>query len=87
MWGFFLRVFREFLPKRGRSLIGGLEWYNFHMTNSKSLRSNYEKYRRTNRGRKGALGFLRSFMPEMIFRTTKLEGEPITRKMVRAIFG
>ena len=57
------------------------------MTNSKILRSKYKKYHKTNRGQKGALGFLLSFMPEMVFRTTKLEGERVTRKMVKAIFG
>jgi hypothetical protein len=57
------------------------------MTISKSLGTNYKKYQRAKKGKKDALGFLRSFMPEMIFRTTKLEGEPVTRKMVRLIFG
>jgi len=57
------------------------------MTKIKSLKVNYGKYRKENKGRKEALVFLQAFMPEMIFRTTKLEGEPVTRKMVRAIFG
>ncbi len=29
----------------------------------------------------------RKLIPELIFKTTKLEGEPVTRKMVRSIFG
>lgn len=57
------------------------------MTNSRVLKASYKNYRKKNKGQKGALSFLRSFMPEMIFRTTKLEGEPVTRRMVRAIFG
>jgi len=56
------------------------------MTLSKSLRKHYRKYQKAKK-KKSNLGFLRSFMPEIIFRTTKLEGEPVTRKMVRAIFG
>lgn len=57
------------------------------MTSSNSLKNNYKKYQKGKNGKKETLGFLRSFMPEMIFRTTKLEGEPVTRKMVKLIFG
>lgn len=57
------------------------------MTNSRALKTSYKNYRKKNKGQKGALGFLQSFMPEMIFRTTKLEGEPVTRRMIKAIFG
>ena len=46
----------------------------------------YKKYRKANVGTKGVLSFLRSFMPEMIFRTTKLEGEKVTRRGVSSIF-
>lgn len=46
----------------------------------------YQKYRKANVGTKGVLNFLRSFMPEMIFRTTKLEGEKVTRRGVLSIF-
>ncbi len=46
----------------------------------------YKKYRKANIGTKGVLSFLRSFMPEMIFRTTKLEGEKVSRRSVSAIF-
>lgn len=46
----------------------------------------YKRYRKTGVGTKGVLSFLRSFMPEMIFRTTKLEGEKITRRSVSSIF-
>ncbi len=46
----------------------------------------YKKYRKANVGTKGVLAFLRSFMPEMIFRTTKLEGEKVSRRNVSSIF-
>jgi len=49
----------------------------------KVLRSNYQKYKKVSRGSKTTLGFLRTFMNEIIFRTSKLEGEPVTRKMVK----
>lgn len=57
------------------------------MSISKSLKTNYKKYQKGKNGQKETLGFLRTFMPEMIFRTTKLEGESVTRKMVKSIFG
>lgn len=44
----------------------------------------YKKYR--TRKRKNVLGVLRDKMAEIIFRTTKLEGKPITRKMVSTRF-
>ncbi|MBI5356750.1 hypothetical protein HZB78_04020 [Candidatus Collierbacteria bacterium] len=52
----------------------------------KVLRKSYKKYQKAGKGPKRALSFLRAFMPEIIFRTTKLEGEPVTRKMVKSIF-
>lgn len=51
------------------------------------LNKNYQRYKKRAKGGKTTLGFLRSFMPEIIFRTTKLEGEPVTRRMVKSIFG
>lgn len=45
----------------------------------------YAKYR-TAKKKRNVLAVFRDFMPEIIFRTTKLEGEPITRKMVSALF-
>lgn len=57
------------------------------MTAQKSLKNSYKKYHKAGKGRKRALDFLHSFMPEIIFRTTKLEGEPVTRKMVKSVFG
>ena len=49
------------------------------------LVKSYNKYR-TTKNKKGVLDFFRTFMPEIIFRTTKLEGEPITRKKISALF-
>lgn len=31
------------------------------------------------------LGFFRALMPEIIFRTTRLEGEPVTRRMISSV--
>jgi len=42
----------------------------------------YSKYRSFKRSKSSVLKFFRSFIPEIIFRTTKLEGEPVTRKMI-----
>ncbi|KKU99799.1 MAG: hypothetical protein UY33_C0022G0006 [Candidatus Amesbacteria bacterium GW2011_GWA1_48_9] len=53
----------------------------------KNLKRNYLKYQKRSKEQKRVLDFLRSFMPEIIFRTTKLEGEPVTRKIVKSIFG
>ena len=45
----------------------------------------YKKYRTTKK-KINVLDFFRAFMPEIIFRTTKLEGENITRKKITALF-
>lgn len=45
----------------------------------------YKTYRTAKRKR-NVLDVLRANMPEIIFRTTKLEGESITRKMVSSLF-
>jgi len=44
----------------------------------------YTKYRTAKK--KNVLEIFRAFMPEIILRTTKLEGEPVTRKMVSSLF-
>lgn len=49
------------------------------------LVDSYRKYR-TSKDKKDVLGIFRAFMPEIIFRTTKLEGEPVTRKMISSLF-
>lgn len=46
----------------------------------------YKKYRQAHLSTKSVLGFLRSFMPEMIFRTTRLEGEKVSRRAISSIF-
>ncbi len=45
----------------------------------------YKKYL-SSRKENSAANFLKLFMPEMIYRSTKLEGEKITRKQVLSIF-
>ena len=45
----------------------------------------YKNYR-TSKRKKSVLDVFRDNMAEIIFRTTKLEGEPVTRKMVAALF-
>lgn len=51
----------------------------------RKLVTSYKKYS-TAKNKKGVLEFFRTFMPEIIFRTTKLEGESITRKKVSTLF-
>ena len=50
---------------------------------NKLLRA-YSKYR-TSKKRTSVLEFFHSLIPEIIYRTTKLEGESVTRKMVSSI--
>lgn len=45
----------------------------------------YTKYH-TAKNKRNVLEIFRDFMPEIIFRTTKLEGESVTRKMISALF-
>ena len=45
----------------------------------------YKKYL-FNKKKDSSINFLKSFMPEMIYRSTKLEGERVTRKQVLSIF-
>lgn len=45
----------------------------------------YTKYS-TLKKKKSVLEFLRAFMPEIIFRTTRLEGEKVSRKMISTFF-
>lgn len=57
---------------------------NMSKTNKNKLLQAYSKYRTAKRN-KTVLEFFRVFIPEIIFRTTKLEGEPVTRKMVSSV--
>ncbi|MBI4059000.1 hypothetical protein HY404_02040 [Candidatus Microgenomates bacterium] len=56
------------------------------MTKSTRLTKAYRRYRKERVGTKVVLGFLRLFMPEMIFRTTRLEGEKVSRRTVSSLF-
>lgn len=53
-------------------------------TNKNKLLQAYSKYR-TAKKNKSVLESFRALIPEIIFRTTKLEGEPVTRKMISSI--
>lgn len=50
------------------------------------LTKSYTQYRKIKAGKIGLLQFLRNFMPEIIFRTSKLEGESVTRRMITSLF-
>ena len=64
-------------------------WYTYSIMSTKQqlrLNASYKKYRKANGSKKSVLGFLRTFMPEIIYRTTRLEGERVTRRMVASLF-
>ncbi|OGG13182.1 hypothetical protein A3D77_00470 [Candidatus Gottesmanbacteria bacterium RIFCSPHIGHO2_02_FULL_39_11] len=50
------------------------------------LSKSYTKYRKLKAKKRDILRFFRVVMPEIIFRTTKLEGDPVTRKMISTLF-
>ncbi len=50
------------------------------------LQQAYSNYRQSKKTKSSLLDWFALTMPELIFRTSKLEGEPVTRKMVRALF-
>lgn len=50
------------------------------------LKNLYSVFNKNKKSKKDLLTFLRVSMPEMIYRTTKLEGEKITRRMVSSLF-
>ena len=56
------------------------------MTNNQRLKNNYKKYQKSKKTQAHGLEFFRALMPEIVFRTTKLEGESVTRRLVRTIF-
>lgn len=49
------------------------------------LQKSYRKYQKIKNRKNSLLTFFRSFMPDIILRTTKLEGEQITKKMVSSL--
>ncbi len=56
------------------------------MKKQSRLHKAYTSYKKKKTTKKSLLSAFLAAMPEMIFRTTKLEGEPVTRKMVNALF-
>jgi hypothetical protein len=51
------------------------------------LQKAYQAYMNSGKNnRKDLLARFRADMPEIVYRTTRLEGEPVTRKMVRSHF-
>ncbi len=66
----------------------GFVLYFHHMTAKQrtTLQARYTKFRKTKRSKRSLLSLFRTLMPELIFRTTKLEGEKVTRKSVHALF-
>lgn len=54
--------------------------------NRDKLIKSYSKYRTQNNSKSSVLGFFRAIMPEIIFRTTRLEGESVSRKAISSIF-
>ena len=46
----------------------------------------YSKFRKIKKSKADLLRFFRALMPDIIYHTTKLEGEPVTRKMVSSLF-
>lgn len=52
--------------------------------NKTKLQKAYLKFRMAKK-KSNLLAFFDGLIPEIIFRTTKLEGEPVTRKMVTSL--
>lgn len=53
--------------------------------NKTKLINAYKEYKSKKTKKATVLSFFRALIPEIIFRTTKLEGEPVTRKMITRI--
>jgi len=56
------------------------------MKKKASFVKKYKNYMKKKKSKTSLLRAFRLAMPEMIFRTTKLEGESVTRRMVNALF-
>jgi hypothetical protein len=56
------------------------------MRKRSNLQKAYSSYKKKKTTKKSLLSVFRFVMPTIIFRTTKLEGEPVTKKMVSALF-
>lgn len=50
------------------------------------LQKSYKKFYLSGKSKRNLLDFLKFSMPEIVFRTTKLEGERATRRMVSSLF-
>ena len=56
------------------------------MKKQSRLQKAYTTYKKKKPTKSSVLQAFRAAMPEIIFHTTKLEGEPVTRKMVNSLF-
>lgn len=50
-----------------------------------TLQRRYKSFRKAKQSKQSLLSLFRAFMPELIFRTTKLEGESVTCKSIRSL--
>jgi len=55
------------------------------MTKQSKIQKIYKGYL-SSRNKNSAVNFLKFFMPEMIYRSTKLEGEHVSRRKILNIF-
>lgn len=56
------------------------------MKKQSNLHKAYSSYQKKKTTKKSLLSAFLSAMPEIILRTSRLEGEPVTRKMVNTLF-
>jgi len=50
------------------------------------LQKSYKKYSFKKRDKNSLLDFFKVFMPEIVFRTMKLEGEKVSKRSVSSLF-
>lgn len=53
---------------------------------TKSLKSNYKKYLQRKTNDRSFFSFFRSVMPEIVTRTTMLEGEKVNKRFISSLF-
>lgn len=53
---------------------------------TKQLRNNYNKYLLKKRTDKSFFSFFKSVMPEIVTRTTRLEGETVDKRFISSLF-
>ncbi len=56
------------------------------MKRQSRLQKAYTTYKTKKTTKNGLLSRFLASMPDIIFNTTKLEGEPVTRKMINSLF-